>query len=418
MKKLTLILSSLLLCTAVAMTGCSTSKSDSDKDSQKDDNANVEMKDNENTDDENKSDSDDGYDIFSNEEVAKFLSDNAKANISNDALLAYNTSLENDLASYQSKEELDNEILATINGLPISAASARYANIAAYASYDETATGEETTAAIEDFYRINAALITLCAENGIEFTEDEYKQNVQAYILAMQSSYGDEYDSVFADSPFSKYFFYLYSTIYQPLFSKLNDIYLEDDSSDFVSASRAATLEYMNENDYVRAKHILIQFPDGENEDGTLTDAQKEEVLAKANEVLDKVNAMSDISEFDALIEQYNEDPGMTSNPDGYYFTKGEMFEEFENAAYSLKEGETSGLVETPYGYHILLKLPLDDDALENSDLFANVSSTVLNELLLEVGKNYEIEYADTYSERVDAFIEEYKAMTAEDSAE
>lgn len=413
MKKLSLILASLLLCTAVAMSGCSTSKKDSEKGS--DDVTNVQNEKNEDKKDDGKTNSENNdYDIFSNEDVAKFLSDNSSTSIKADALLAYNTSLENDLATYQSKEELDNETLATINGLPISAASVRYANIAAYASYDETVSEEEKKEAVEDFYRINAALVTLCAENGIEFTEDEYKQNVQAYILAMQSSYGEEYDSVFADSPFSKYFFYLYSTIYQPLFSKLNDIYLENDSSDFVSASRSATLEYMNENDYVRAKHILIQFPDGENEDGTLTDAQKEEVLAKANEVLDKVNAMSDISEFDALIEQYNEDPGMESNPDGYYFTKGEMVEEFENAAYGLEEGKTSGLVETSYGYHILLKLPLDDDAIENSDLFTNVSSTVLNELLLEVGKKYDIDYADNYDERVDAFIEEYKAMTAD----
>ena len=74
--------------------------------------------------------------------------------------------------------------------------------------------------------------------------------------------------------------------------------------------------------DMVRAKHILIQFPEvGEGENGALTDAQKEATLAEANEVLEKVNSMADISEFDALIKEYNDDPGMETFTDGYYFT-------------------------------------------------------------------------------------------------
>lgn len=106
-------------------------------------------------------------------------------------------------------------------------------------------------------------------------------------------------------------------------------------------------------NDYICAKHILI----------TKTD---ENAAKKINEVSKKIKNKAD---FDKLIEEYGEDPGMKSNPDGYIFTKGEMVQEFEDAAFALKEGKISGAVESSYGTHFIKreKLPaLTDSVKEN----------------------------------------------------
>ena len=110
-------------------------------------------------------------------------------------------------------------------------------------------------------------------------------------------------------------------------------------------------------NNYVCAKHVLLSTID-EQTGEPMTDAKKKSVKSKAQTVLTKAKNRAD---FDKLIEQYGEDPGMIANPDGYVFTYGEMVEPFEEAAFALKDNALSGIVETDYGYHIIKKLPLPE---------------------------------------------------------
>ncbi|MBQ7825410.1 MAG: peptidylprolyl isomerase, partial [Clostridia bacterium] len=81
------------------------------------------------------------------------------------------------------------------------------------------------------------------------------------------------------------------------------------------------------------------------------------EILPTAEEVLAKVKAGED---FDALIETYGQDTGMQSEPaktEGYRICEGLTLyvPEFQDAAMALANvGDTSELVKTSYGYHIL----------------------------------------------------------------
>lgn len=86
-------------------------------------------------------------------------------------------------------------------------------------------------------------------------------------------------------------------------------------------------------------------------------DEESEIIYARATEVYEKAAAGED---FDELIKQYGEDPGMENSPEGYTFTKGKMVDEFYNAAMALDVGEISHPVRSSYGFHIIKRLPLN----------------------------------------------------------
>ena len=86
----------------------------------------------------------------------------------------------------------------------------------------------------------------------------------------------------------------------------------------------------------IRCAHILVE---------------KESV---ATEVLEKLNKGES---FAKLAEQYSIDGSRKRGGDLGFFGKGMMVKEFEKAAFALKKGETSGLVKTEFGYHIIKRL-------------------------------------------------------------
>ncbi len=111
------------------------------------------------------------------------------------------------------------------------------------------------------------------------------------------------------------------------------------------------------QNNYWRAKHILLKTQDDDG--NAYDDAKKAEIKAKAEKLLAQAQAGAD---FDELIKENSEDPGSQTNPDGYYFTKSEMVTEFEDCVKSLGMNEF-GMCESTYGYHIIQRLPLEDES-------------------------------------------------------
>ncbi len=79
----------------------------------------------------------------------------------------------------------------------------------------------------------------------------------------------------------------------------------------------------------------------------------QEKSKKEAEEVLEKIKEGK--KSFEELAKEYSEDPS-TANRGGDlgWFGRGKMVKEFEDAAFSLKKGEISGIVETSYGYHII----------------------------------------------------------------
>ncbi|MFL6273766.1 MAG: peptidylprolyl isomerase [Blastocatellia bacterium] len=113
--------------------------------------------------------------------------------------------------------------------------------------------------------------------------------------------------------------------------------------------------EHLPEFEEVRARHILIstqpQPPDPTKKGEQPKPLTKEEARKKGEEVLAKVRKGED---FAALAKQYSDDAGSKDKGGEYTFKRGEFVPEFEKAAFSMKPGEISDLVETQFGFHII----------------------------------------------------------------
>lgn len=96
-----------------------------------------------------------------------------------------------------------------------------------------------------------------------------------------------------------------------------------------------------------RASHILI------NASKDMPAAEREKAKALAQDVLEKVKAKPD--SFAQLAIKFSQDPGSAAKGgDLDFFVRGAMVKPFEDSAFALKKGETSGLVESDFGYHII----------------------------------------------------------------
>ena len=164
----------------------------------------------------------------------------------------------------------------------------------------------------------------------------------------------------------------------------------------------------------VKARHILKKFPDN------ATDEQKAEVKVAAEELLKTVNAeLAAGADFAELAKKHSEGPSAPQGgalrgsnpklPPGDYFARGEMVKPFEEAAFdTLKLGEVSGLVETPFGYHII---KLEEKKAPEIQAFADVQYEIRQKLVQVSGVDKAKEVASDLLYEIE--IEGYNAALA-----
>lgn len=102
----------------------------------------------------------------------------------------------------------------------------------------------------------------------------------------------------------------------------------------------------MKEQESVRASHILIR---------VAKDAPKEEEETARKKIDDLLARVKKGEDFKKLARENSEDPSAKMNGgDLGYFTHGQMVPEFDQAAFALKVGQTSDVIRTSFGFHII----------------------------------------------------------------
>ncbi|MEK9150425.1 MAG: peptidylprolyl isomerase, partial [Candidatus Desantisbacteria bacterium] len=122
------------------------------------------------------------------------------------------------------------------------------------------------------------------------------------------------------------------------------------DPASYVSEEKAKTHYKDFKEDFkkpgpIRARHILI----GVRQDASAQDDQQ--AKAKADSLLQQLKGGADFAE---LASKNSNDASAARGGDLGTFTQGMMVPEFEKASFALEVGQTSEVVKTMFGYHII----------------------------------------------------------------
>ena len=234
----------------------------------------------------------------------------------------------------------------------------------------------------EDYIRENATELlvnmTLFAhaatEKGITVSDDEvneYFASNPETVNELMTLYGVTEDTLKA----------VYRK--QMLYSKYGEAYLATDEA--FTPSDETLKQYFADNFY-KAQHILKLTVDS-NTNAPFSAEEKETARAEIDAILASIKNGAD---FETLMNEKTDDPGVAQYPGGYVFTEGEMVPEFYEGTVALAENGISEVIESSYGYHIIKRLPLDLEADFEENRY-NVQSAYVYEVegqLLEEMKN------------------------------
>lgn len=101
----------------------------------------------------------------------------------------------------------------------------------------------------------------------------------------------------------------------------------------------------------VAAQHVLVAYA-GAKDAPKGVKRTKAEAKARAEEVASKAKSGGDFTE---LVKSYSDDPAAKERMGSVgKFTRDKMVKPFSDAAFALEVDATSGVVETPFGFHVI----------------------------------------------------------------
>lgn len=102
----------------------------------------------------------------------------------------------------------------------------------------------------------------------------------------------------------------------------------------------------------IGAKHILVSYAGAEH---AIKGVTRSEAEARALAEQIARDAKAEGGDWNALAAKYTDEPGSKeTGGDLGKFGRGQMVKSFENAAFALQVGQISGVVQSPFGFHVI----------------------------------------------------------------
>ena len=232
--------------------------------------------------------------------------------------------------------------------------------------WDDPATAEQYRSELETLVSENLCenylVLSACRYLGIKTEGKEIDQYVDKEMKALRAEFSSEkeYKAWLSEHWMTEHYMrfsigvsYLESAVYYTLLDAGLFRYTTSNAADF--------RDYVqNSGDYVRTIHVFIENAEGEDPAANLSEAQK---------ISDALRAVEDPQERRELMSEYigstvNDDL-LAVTGDGYYFTRGEMDEAYENASFDLAVGEVSEPVVCSGGTFVIMRLYPDAEYIQ-----------------------------------------------------
>ena len=250
--------------------------------------------------------------------------------------------------------------------------------------------------AMDELIRVETAVVK-AKEAGVTLTQEQ-ASNARSIVNADDAATKEQLKELEKKTGADKYQIadimektFLSSAYYQSLSQQENSPIKPDDE----------TVKNAANEKYAVVKHVLISntpqqdaaaAADGAAEPAEEVDTEQyaADAKAKAEEVLAKAVKGDN---FENLIKEYGEDPGMETSPDGYVIDEtgatldgtGSMIQEFTDGTFAVKPGEVNpNLIESTYGWHIIKRYPLPEDGEDLTKILSTASNSIMSDKYTE----------------------------------
>lgn len=197
---------------------------------------------------------------------------------------------------------------------------------------------------------VNKMLLHKGMIDSVEVSGDQVEEQVQYYLQAAVRQAGSK-------EKLREMFNYSYDELHDQYFDIIRDRTLsqkvEYQLTENIKVTPAEVAEYFATYDADSLPEIPTQYEVSEIViTPAVNEAERERVRDELNELRERILKGE---KFSMLAKLYSQDPGSASKGGELgFFGRGTMVSEFEAAAFALKPGEVSPVVETQYGYHII----------------------------------------------------------------